>query len=124
MNININNKNIIRKLNKEYIKEILIERKKSKEIIHTEKEKNDNMSKDNEKNKINNFYHQRYHKSIKNTRKINKENDLKNEKINANKASILKKIKQKSFNLDSSIKIENKENREKKIIFNRKNSLK
>ena len=124
LNININNKNIIRKLNKEYIKEILIERKKSKEIIHTEKEKNDNMSKDNEKNKINNFYHQRYHKSIKNTRNINKENDLKNEKINTNKTSILKKIKQKSFNLDSSIKIENKENREKKIIFSRKNFLK
>ena len=124
LNININNKNIIRKLNKEYIKEILIERKKSKEIIHTEKEKNDNMSKDNEKNKINNFYHQRYHKSIKNTRNINKENDLKNEKINTNKTSILKKIKQKSFNLDSSIKIENKENKEKKIIFSRKNFLK
>ena len=124
LNININNKNIIRKLNKEYIKEILIERKKSKEIIHTEKEKNDNMSKANEKNKINNFYHQRYHKSIKNTRNINKENDLKNEKINTNKISILKKIKQKSFNLDSSIKIENKENKEKKIIFSRKNFLK
>ena len=130
--INKKNQNIIKRIKTEYIKDILIERKKSNEKIHKEKEKDDNIIKtyrkekhkeenDNEKNKINNFNHLRYHKSIKNTRNTNTENDFKNEKLNSNEASIYKKINPKSFNFDSTIKIGNKE---KRIITSQKKGLK
>ena len=114
-----NNNNKAKKIiKKEYIKDILFERKKINEnsLIENEKDKsNTNGKRKNndvifyDKIKKNNCYYKRYHKSFKNMRNINTESEIKNDKINSKESSVYKKINQKSLNLDSTIKITNKE---------------
>ena len=133
------NKKIIKK---EYIKNLLSERKQSNEKCLLEKEKDKNNTNRKEKNnneniyekiKKNNCYCRRYHKSIKNTRNIDTETDIKNDNINSKGSSVYKKIEQKTYNLDSINKSANKEKINSKIegenikvrrILSRKKNLK
>ena len=144
LEIGLNNKNK-KILKKEFIKDILSRSKKSNDKNLIEKEKEDNKTKTNKKEKDNDIniyekikkhsYYKRYHKSINNTRNINTETDIKNEKINLKESSIYKKIYQQSFNLDSTNKSinkdknnlkseEKKENQRRFGFFNRRKYLK
>jgi len=143
INLNNNNKKLLKK---EFIKDILSERKNSNYKNLIEKEKEDTKTKTNRKEKNNedniyekikksSYYYKRYHKSITNTRNINTETDIKNEKINLKESSIYKKMYQKSFNIDSTIKsinkeknylksVEEKEEQKRFVNFNRRKYLK